>query len=58
MDVITHILVPYAILTLVKSKNKIAGVVGGISPDFDFLIIWIGILAPEYLDNVKLRHQF
>ncbi len=60
MDVITHILVPYAILTLVKNKNKLAGVVGGISLDFDLLIIWIGILAPEYFifTHRGITHSF
>ncbi|MBM4242108.1 MAG: metal-dependent hydrolase, partial [Euryarchaeota archaeon] len=47
MDLITHFLVPYIILTILKSKNKLAGAFGGISLDFDVLIAWIGILSPE-----------
>jgi inner membrane protein len=49
MDLITHFLVPYIILFAVKSKNKLAGGFGGISPDFDTIFVaWIGILAPQF----------
>jgi inner membrane protein len=49
MDLFTHFLVPYIILYAVKSKNKLAGAFGGISPDFDVIFVaWIGILAPQF----------
>ncbi|MBM4240975.1 MAG: metal-dependent hydrolase [Euryarchaeota archaeon] len=60
MDIITHFLVPYIILTILKSKNKLAGAFGGISLDFDFLIVWIGILFPEYFifSHRGITHSF
>ena len=45
MDLITHFLVPYIILTAIGSKNKLAGAFGGISLDFDTIFV-----AP--LDNI------
>jgi inner membrane protein len=48
MDLITHFIVPYAILTLLKSKNRLEGALGGISLDFDVLLVWVGILFPEF----------
>jgi inner membrane protein len=49
LDLITHFLVPYIILVAVKSKNKLAGGFGGISPDFDTIFVaWIGILSPNF----------
>ena len=48
MDLITHFLVPYIILTAIGSKNKLAGAFGGISLDFDTIFItWIGLLSPQ-----------
>lgn len=47
MDLITHFLVPFIILSFLKCKNRLAGAFGGISLDFDVFIIWIGILYPE-----------
>jgi inner membrane protein len=47
MDLFTHFLVPYIILFFAKSKDKLAGGLGGISIDFDFFIVGIGFLIPE-----------
>jgi len=60
MDLITHFLVPYIILTILKSKNKLAGAFGGISLDFDVLIAWIGILSPELFifSHRGITHSF
>ncbi|MGZ7160874.1 MAG: metal-dependent hydrolase, partial [Methanobacterium sp.] len=47
MDFFTHFLVPFIILFALKSKNKLEGAFGGISPDFDTIFIaWIGFLVP------------
>lgn len=49
MDLITHFLVPYIILAALKSKNKLAGAFGGISPDIDVILAaMIGVIAPQY----------
>jgi inner membrane protein len=60
MDLITHFVVPYAILTLVKSKHKLEGALGGISLDFDTLIAWVGILFPEFfiVSHRGITHSF
>ncbi len=60
MDLITHFLVPYAILTLIKSKHRLEGAFGGISPDFDVIIAWIGILSPELFmfSHRGITHSF
>lgn len=60
MDLITHFVVPYAILTLVKSKHKLEGAFGGISLDFDTLIAWVGILFPEFfiVSHRGITHSF
>ena len=60
MDLITHFIVPYAILTLVKSRHKLEGAFGGISLDFDTLIAWIGILSPELFifSHRGITHSF
>ncbi len=60
MDLITHFIVPYAILTLVKSRHKLEGAFGGISLDFDTLIVWIGILSPELFifSHRGITHSF
>ncbi|AEG17569.1 metal-dependent hydrolase [Methanobacterium paludis] len=61
MDLITHFLVPYIILVAVKSKNKLAGGFGGISPDFDTIFVaWIGILAPQFFifSHRGITHSF
>jgi inner membrane protein len=61
MDLLTHFLVPYIILTAVKSKNKLAGAFGGISPDFDtILVAWIGILSPNLFifSHRGITHSF
>lgn len=50
MDLFTHFIVPFAILTLLKFKDvkdRLSGGFGGISIDFDFLLFVIGFLAPE-----------
>ncbi len=61
MDLITHFLVPYIILAALKSKNKLAGAFGGISPDFDTIFVaWIGILAPQFFifSHRGITHSF
>lgn len=60
MDLITHFLVPYAILTLIKGKYRFEGAIGGISLDFDVLIVWIGILFPEFFvfSHRGITHSF
>lgn len=61
MDLFTHFLVPYIILYALKSKNKLAGAFGGISPDFDTIFVaWIGILAPNlYIFSHRgITHSF
>ncbi|MBP2046431.1 metal-dependent hydrolase [Methanobacterium aggregans] len=60
MDLITHFIVPYAILTLMKSKNRLEGALGGIAPDFDVLIAGIGIIFPELFvfSHRGITHSF
>ena len=61
MDLFTHFLVPYIILYALKSKNKLAGAFGGISPDFDTIFVaWIGILSPNlYIFSHRgITHSF
>ena len=61
LDLLTHFLVPYIILVAVKSKNKLAGAFGGISPDFDTIFIaWIGILSPNLFifSHRGITHSF
>jgi len=61
LDLLTHFLVPYIILTAVKSKNKLAGAFGGISPDFDTIFVaWIGILSPNLFifSHRGITHSF
>ncbi|HMK53237.1 MAG TPA: metal-dependent hydrolase [Methanobacteriaceae archaeon] len=47
MDLFTHFLVPFIILTLIKVKDRLSGAFGGISIDFDFILFIIGFLSPE-----------
>lgn len=52
MDLFTHLIVPFAILTLLKLrdftiKDRLAGGFGGISIDFDFILVLIGFISPE-----------
>ncbi|MBI4813760.1 MAG: metal-dependent hydrolase [Methanobacterium sp.] len=52
MDLFTHFIVPFAILTLLKFKgfnikDRLAGGFGGISVDFDVILFAVGFLAPE-----------
>ena len=61
MDMFTHFLVPYIILYALKSKNKLAGAFGGISPDFDTIFVaWIGILSPQFFifSHRGITHSF
>ena len=60
MDLITHFLVPYAIMVLIKSKHRLEGAFGGISLDFDVLIAWIGILSPQLFvfSHRGITHSF
>jgi len=47
MDFFTHFIVPFAILTLLKVKDRLAGAFGGISIDFDVVLFIIGFISPE-----------
>ena len=52
MDLFTHFIVPFAILTLLKVKgftvkDRLSGGFGGISVDFDVILFVVGFLAPE-----------
>lgn len=69
MDVITHFLIPYIILTVIRSKNRLAGAFGGISLDFDTIFVapldnifvaLTGILAPQLfiLAHRGITHSF
>lgn len=61
MDLFTHFLVPYIILYALKSKNKLAGAFGGISPDFDTIFIaWIGLISPNLFifSHRGITHSF
>lgn len=61
MDLITHFLVPYIILTLMKSKYRLAGAFGGISLDFDTIFVaWIGVLFPQLFifSHRGITHSF
>ncbi|MDI6644732.1 MAG: metal-dependent hydrolase [Methanobacteriaceae archaeon] len=60
MDLITHFIVPYIILFFANSKNKLEGAFGGISIDFDFFIVFIGILFPQLfiVTHRGITHSF
>lgn len=52
MDLFTHFIVPFAILTLLKVKgfsvkDRLSGGFGGISVDFDVILFAVGFLSPE-----------
>jgi inner membrane protein len=47
MDLFTHFIVPFVILTILKIKNRLSGAFGGISLDFDVIFFAIGFLAPD-----------
>lgn len=47
MDLFTHFIVPFILLFFLKSRYKLEGAFGGISVDFDFFIIFVGILFPQ-----------
>jgi len=47
MDLFTHFIVPFAILTLFKVKDRLSGGLGGISIDFDVVLFIIGFISPE-----------
>lgn len=52
MDLFTHFIVPFAILTLLNLrsldiKDRLSGGFGGISIDFDVILFAIGFLVPE-----------
>lgn len=52
MDFFTHFIVPFAILTLLNLKDftikdRLSGGFGGISIDFDFILVLIGFISPE-----------
>ncbi|MCK9151419.1 metal-dependent hydrolase [Methanobacterium alcaliphilum] len=46
MDLFTHFLVPFIILFFLGCKNPLAGGLGGISIDFDVVLVIIGFLFP------------
>jgi inner membrane protein len=56
MDIFTHALLPYLLGTSLKQKREdvTAFVLGGISPDIDFLIIWINFFYPT---NFLITHR-
>ena len=60
MDLFTHFIVPFAILTFLKIKYRIAGAFGGISLDFDAIFFVIGFLAPDLfiLTHRGITHSF
>lgn len=60
MDFFTHFIVPFAILTFLKVKDRLSGAFGGISIDFDFVLIVIGFLAPELFifSHRGITHSF
>ena len=63
MDLFTHFIVPFAILTLLKFKDvkdRLSGAFGGISIDFDFIIFPIGFLLPELFvfSHRGITHSF
>jgi inner membrane protein len=61
MDLFTHFLVPFIILTIIKSRYRLAGAFGGISIDFDTLFVsWIGILFPQLFifSHRGITHSF
>jgi inner membrane protein len=60
MDLFTHFLVPFIILSLLKIKNKVSGAFGGISIDFDFVLFAIGFLSPELFifSHRGITHSF
>lgn len=47
MDLFTHFIVPFVILTILKINNRLSGAFGGISLDFDVIFFAIGFLAPD-----------
>lgn len=60
MDLFTHFLIPYIILFFAGSKNKLEGAFGGISIDFDVLLVFAGFLFPEIfiLTHRGITHSF
>ncbi len=60
MDLFTHFLVPFIILSLFKVKNELSGAFGGISIDFDFVLFAIGFLTPELFifSHRGITHSF
>lgn len=63
MDLFTHFIVPFAILTLLKFKDikdRLSGAFGGISIDFDFVLFPIGFLLPELFifSHRGITHSF
>jgi len=60
MDFFTHFIVPFAILTILKIKDRLSGGFGGISLDFDVIFFAIGFLAPDLfiLTHRGITHSF
>lgn len=60
MDLFTHFLIPFIILFFIGSKWPIEGGLGGTSVDFDFILIFIGFLLPEFfiLTHRGITHSF
>jgi inner membrane protein len=46
MDFFTHFIVPFAILTFFRVKDRLTGAFGGISIDFDMVLFVVGFLSP------------
>lgn len=60
MDLFTHFLVPFTILTILKINDRLSGAFGGISIDFDVIIFAIGFLSPELFifSHRGITHSF
>lgn len=62
MDVFTHALLPYLLgkISKVKKEYVAALVLGGIAPDFDFLILWINSVYPNFFLTTHrgITHSF
>jgi inner membrane protein len=60
MDLFTHFLIPFIILFFIGCKWPTEGGLGGISVDFDFILVFIGFLLPEFfiLTHRGITHSF
>lgn len=60
MDLFTHFLIPFIILFFLGCKRPIYGGLGGISVDFDMILVFVGFLLPEFfiLTHRGITHSF